>query len=200
VYFYTSGYANIWDDGYPSGGNYWSDYTGADLCNGPYQNETGSDGIGDSPYIIDENNTDSYPLMNPWGTGTPATIFTWVPSTPKVGELVTFDASSSTPNGGTITKYEWNFGDGEYATGQIVTHAYSSPDTYIVALNVTDSEGLWDIEQKQIQVTVISVPVGGYSFPIKDYAIEKPLTLYLALVAILTVSFTIAKRRKKQQN
>ena len=27
--------ADIWDDGYPSGGNYWSDYTGADLYNGP---------------------------------------------------------------------------------------------------------------------------------------------------------------------
>ena len=56
----------IWDDGYPSGGNYWSDYTGADLYSGPYQNETGSDGIGDTPYIIDENNLDNYPLMEPW--------------------------------------------------------------------------------------------------------------------------------------
>ena len=57
---------NVWDDGYPSGGNYWSDYNGTDLYLGPYQNETGSDGIGDTPYIIDENNTDRYPLMNPW--------------------------------------------------------------------------------------------------------------------------------------
>jgi len=43
-------------------------------------------------------------------------------------------------------------------------------------------------------------PIGGYSFPIKGYTAEKPLTLYLALIGILTVSFTIAKRRKKQQN
>jgi len=57
---------NIWDDSYPSGGNYWSDYTGVDNCGGPYQNETGSDGIGDTPYFIDENNRDNYPLMNPW--------------------------------------------------------------------------------------------------------------------------------------
>jgi parallel beta-helix repeat protein len=54
---------NTWDDGYPSGGNYWSDYTGVDLKSGPYQNITGSDGIGDTPYIIDANNTDHYPLM-----------------------------------------------------------------------------------------------------------------------------------------
>jgi len=65
--------ANTWDDGYPSDGNYWSDYTGTDLYRGPYQNETGSDGIGDSPYIIDENNQDNYPLMNPW-TPTPKLV------------------------------------------------------------------------------------------------------------------------------
>jgi len=54
---------NIWDYGYPSGGNYWSDYNGLDLRSGPYQNEVGSDGIGDVPYTIDANNTDRYPLM-----------------------------------------------------------------------------------------------------------------------------------------
>jgi parallel beta-helix repeat protein len=58
--------ANIWDDGYPFGGNYWSDYNDTDLFWGPYQNETGSDGIGDTLYVIDENNFDQYPLMNPW--------------------------------------------------------------------------------------------------------------------------------------
>jgi parallel beta-helix repeat protein len=59
---------NIWDDGYPSGGNYWSDYTGVDLFGGPYQNMTGGDGIGDTPYIIDANNQDRYPLMAPFST------------------------------------------------------------------------------------------------------------------------------------
>jgi len=63
---YTSNSVNVWDDGYPSGGNYWSDYTGVDLFSGPYQNKTKSDGIGDAPYIIDVNNTDRYPLMAPF--------------------------------------------------------------------------------------------------------------------------------------
>jgi parallel beta-helix repeat protein len=61
----TSGYVSFWDDNYPSGGNYWSDYKGIDDYSGPYQNETGSDGIGDSPYTIDEHNIDDYPLMHP---------------------------------------------------------------------------------------------------------------------------------------
>jgi len=49
--------ANVWDDGYPSGGNYWSDYTRTD---------TNQDGICDTPYTIDANNTDFYPLMTPY--------------------------------------------------------------------------------------------------------------------------------------
>jgi hypothetical protein len=57
------GVPNVWDNGYPSGGNYWSDYNGTDLYSGPYQNVTGSDGIGDKPYVIYANNTDDYPLM-----------------------------------------------------------------------------------------------------------------------------------------
>lgn len=52
---------NSWDDGFE--GNYWSNYTGQDIYCGPYRNESGSDGIGDTQYIIDSNNTDNYPLM-----------------------------------------------------------------------------------------------------------------------------------------
>jgi PKD repeat protein len=60
--------SNIWNDSYPSGGNYWDDYTGEDNYSGPEQNITGSDGIGDTPYDIpDGSNKDYYPLMFPYG-------------------------------------------------------------------------------------------------------------------------------------
>jgi len=62
---YSSDSTNVWDGGYPSGGNYWSDYAGTDWYTGPFQNETGIDGIGDTPYVIDTYNRDRYPLMNP---------------------------------------------------------------------------------------------------------------------------------------
>jgi len=62
----SSSSMNTWDDGYPSGGNHWSDYTGVDFYSGPYQNETGADGIGDTPYTIDVGNNDRYPLMKPY--------------------------------------------------------------------------------------------------------------------------------------
>ncbi len=57
--------SNAWDDGYPSGGNYWSDYGGNDTKGGPLQDIPGSDGIGDTPYSIATNRTDRYPLTEP---------------------------------------------------------------------------------------------------------------------------------------
>ena len=65
VFFFDDS-INIWDDGYPSGGNYWSDYSGNDWKRGPNQDVIGSDDIGDTPYVISGNNQDNYPLMNPW--------------------------------------------------------------------------------------------------------------------------------------
>jgi len=60
--------ANVFDDGYPSGGNYWSDYTGVDNRCGPNQDQPGKDDIGDTPYIIDpiRGGKDPYPLKSPW--------------------------------------------------------------------------------------------------------------------------------------
>jgi parallel beta-helix repeat protein len=66
-----------WDDGYPSGGNYWSDYAGVDQKNGPNQDLPGADGIGDTPYAINATSVDRYPLMNPSG-----------PLIPEFGALV----------------------------------------------------------------------------------------------------------------
>jgi len=60
----SSDSVNVWDNGYSSGGNYWSDYNGTDLYSGPYQNVTGSDGIGDTPYVMNANNLDNYPLIS----------------------------------------------------------------------------------------------------------------------------------------
>jgi len=59
---------NNWDDGYPSGGNYWDNYqdrypSARDENSGPYQNVTGSDAIWDTPYTLDSNNIDNYPIV-----------------------------------------------------------------------------------------------------------------------------------------
>ena len=56
---YVFACVNIWDKGYPTGGNYWSDYEDK------YPNATEIDesGIWDTPYVIDELNQDNYPIV-----------------------------------------------------------------------------------------------------------------------------------------
>ncbi|MBE0633824.1 carboxypeptidase regulatory-like domain-containing protein [Candidatus Bathyarchaeota archaeon] len=63
------GSSNTWDNGYPSGGNYWIGYPFPDEKKGPDQTQPGSDGIGDVK--VDEVifssggiNVDNYPLIN----------------------------------------------------------------------------------------------------------------------------------------
>ena len=50
---------NYWDNGFPSGGNYWSDYT----SRYPNAKEIDDSGIWDTPYVIDQYNKDNYPLV-----------------------------------------------------------------------------------------------------------------------------------------
>ena len=83
------GYESAWDDGYPSGGNYWSDYTGFDNLSGPKQNEPGPDGIGDTPITLPHCpgsyhkwfSQDRYPVMKPFSSPKP-------PSAPRNLEAV----------------------------------------------------------------------------------------------------------------
>lgn len=71
----VNGARNEWDDGYPSGGNYWSDYTGPDRYSGPNQDRLGSDGLGDIPYVVEIDNADMYPLTSPFPPSVPMPPF-----------------------------------------------------------------------------------------------------------------------------
>jgi len=115
---------NIWDNGYPSGGNYWSDYTGVDFYSGPNQDQPGSDGIGDTPYVIDENNVDRYPLMQPWR-----------PFREEINaEIVSV---SLTPLGGQVLA-------GDKVEAKVtVKNIGGKPWTFYVGFSVQDPNGKW---------------------------------------------------------
>jgi len=119
---------NIWDNGYPSGGNYWEGYQGTD-GNG--------DGIGDIPYHVGGGYYDRYPL----GFFKPYANFTYT-----IDDLtVHFNGSMSTdPNpGGYLWAHNWDFGDGTQFNGNqsIISHTYSEYGTYLVSLLVIDNGG-----------------------------------------------------------
>ena len=72
-----------------------------------------------------------------------------------LGDQVQFDASESSDEDGTISSYNWDFGDGETGTGKNVIHRYQNPGDYIVALSVTDNDGA--VGNNDIKLTYITV-------------------------------------------
>jgi len=93
----------------------------------------------------------------------PVARFDYYPSSPLVCETVTFNASASTPDGGTIISYKWNFGDGNITIigdnepiTPIITHHYTALGDYNVTLTVTDSEDKSDTTWKVITVAALN--------------------------------------------
>ncbi|HEX8207773.1 MAG TPA: PKD domain-containing protein [Solirubrobacteraceae bacterium] len=97
-----------------------------------------------------------------WCDGLPQARFTMDPPETVPQRLVKFDASTSTDEGGAITKYEWDLdGDGDYDDGSTakVERFYPAKAKVHVRLKVTDSDGLVDIEHQVLPVTVKPVAV-----------------------------------------
>jgi parallel beta-helix repeat protein len=104
---------NQWDNGYPEGGNYWSDFDesgeGAfDDYSGSDQNVLGSDGIvdkglptgGKNPYAIDSDSQDNYPLLNPLDNWPPTIMNLQPPDTSTTNDNTpTISADYYDPSG-----------------------------------------------------------------------------------------------------
>src|SRR5437773_2177605 len=83
-------------------------------------------------------------------------IFSYNPSSPQVGQQVTFSASAS--GGTTPYNFSWSFGDGSTGTGSSTTHTYSSAGTFNVVLTVKDSGSPQQTATSQQSVSVSSPP------------------------------------------
>lgn len=138
--------SNQFDDG--SEGNYWDDYNGSD---------SNGDGIGDTPYNIDNNTVDNYPLMYPLGGCGVSNLDPVAdangPYSGKKYWPVDFDGTGSYDQDGSIIEYEWNFGDGSpKGYGETTNHTYSAAGIYDVTLKVTDNNGASDNDTTYVEI------------------------------------------------
>lgn len=71
----------------------------------------------------------------------PEASFVLFPPSGNAPLAVSFDASSSSDDGGVIVSYKWEFGDGETGSDRIETHIYETPGLYTVRLLVRNNLG-----------------------------------------------------------
>lgn len=105
------------------------------------------------------------------GPGVPTPKFTASSTSPGQFDLVTFDASATTLNGtacGSSCTYVFDFGDNSNATGQSVTHRYSSQGTFIVTLTVTAPGGTTATTSQTITVGTAKTLTASFSMSPTD--------------------------------
>ncbi|MCA9990251.1 MAG: META domain-containing protein [Pseudomonadales bacterium] len=95
------------------------------------------------------------------------------PDQADVGQLLVYDAFGSTAGDAPITHYEWDMGDGGFATGPQISYSYQTAGTYIIELTVTDRAG----QQNSVTLTVVARPVVDVTPP--GAAIEGPVMAFV---------------------
>jgi PKD repeat protein len=97
--------------------------------------------------------------------------FTVTPSNAEANQTILFDASTSQ---GSIVAYNWNFGDGDRATGRTVSHEFDTVGTFIVTLTVVDGFGASASTSQSVSVGAGQNPTAAFvtspanPFPAQD--------------------------------
>lgn len=128
--------------------------------------------LGQSSPAVISSATTSFTVQSTNGIPPQASFAYW-PANATIHATVSFDASSSSPEGynDVITSYVWNFGDGTpnyVSTGNppdpTATHTFTPANQYVVTLNVTNNEGLWSTTSKPITIGAGYGPTANFTW------------------------------------
>jgi len=188
------------------------------LYSGPNQNIPGSDGIGDTPYVIDADNQDRYPLMNPW-TPTETSVkvkgkdySVTIESNTTLEQIIStsnklhFKSSGPTGETGYIlvifpmvntTEIKVFIDGGPPLTPPPFPVITSNGTHYFIYFEFTLSTH--DIAL-QFAPLAPPVPVGGVWVPINKTELLAPWISLASLITAAIASVVYVKHKKKQKN
>jgi len=124
----------------------------------------------------------------------PTAAFELSPAAPGVNQQVFVDANASRAEPGrTITRYDWNFGDGGFGSGVTESHRYSRAGAFQVTLTVTDSAGRTGTTSKAVTVggTVVA-PTAAFTISPQTTAVNQSV-FFDGTVSTATAGRTITR-------
>jgi PKD repeat protein len=118
-------------------------------------------------------------LMRPGAIVAPSNdlsaVFTIAPTSPKIGDAVVFDASTSSAGTRGILSYQWDFGDGETGTGKVTSHPFTEAGTFAVRLTITDDLGRTATSSQTIAVGA-NLPKAAFTVSPTDPFVAENIT------------------------
>lgn len=126
----------------------------------------------------------------------PNPLFTWTPTSPGVGDNVTFTSSATADTGVSIANYTWDFGEqlGAVPTNvSVIIYTYPTDGNWTVTLTVYDSDGLHSSYNQTLEV--LGTEIGRKP---ADYT---PQIIFGVIVAVVIVALVVRRlRSKKEEN
>lgn len=139
------------------------------------------------------NDDGETPAAAPFVVG--PTAVTGGPYAGTAGSAVSVSGAASHDVTGTITRYEWRWGDGQTSVGTVATasHSYAAAGVYVAQLTVTDSDGASHASSVNITITAPPVTPGTPApiTPSADASGEPSPSLVLAWTAERATSFDV---------
>jgi PKD repeat protein len=160
--------ANVFSNGTPPTPQADVTFTARDTRTGALSSEKAMTISANSPTYVSFDAED-FP-----STGPTISRFTFSPTNPTINQDVSFNGSSSTVNNGT---FNWDFGDGQTATGVMTTHRYTRGGTFTVSLSVTSDTRATSTSSRTITVsTTLPATTANFTFSPTSPSINQDVT------------------------